>query len=78
MTSHHPGHSIMTESKLTDAELAEVLGLDSADELISTANKPAHAGSNDTMFIQTHAGVWLCLNSPGSRWEFRQDEQWDE
>lgn len=66
--------------RLTDAELVEFLGLDSVGELISTAkvHDPTFDGSAlDTMFIQTCAGAWVCLNSPGSRWEFHQDEEWE-
>lgn len=66
--------------KLTDAQLVELLGFDDVGELISAAKTidGAPGGSiNDTLFIQTCAGAWVCLNSPASRWEFHRDEQWE-
>lgn len=70
----------MEDEKLTDIELAAVLGFDTTDELISAAKvlDGAPGGSvNDTLYIQTCAGVWTSLNSPNSRWAFHQDEEWE-
>lgn len=64
--------------KLTDQQLADLLGLEDSADLLSTAKADGDLESTlTTLYVQTCAGAWVCTNSPGSLWEFQQDAQWE-